>query len=312
MQTVSLVAITLLSVIFIIGVPGNIITLFVYLQKARKSSTFVFISFMAISDFLLCCSLPLQIVFVFQLDEGVPNLYICKSICFVITACILLSVVSGAAVGFDRYVALCRPLRRRLSVNTSVVLSVICSVMVIFAALPSFMVITVTNYGNFSLCRSLTSSESVLIYIRKYAIVGTFVVAALITIVSYVLVWRAIHGHKRVGTKSKIPSSLENNSTFQRNHSVEFYSHFITNVPMKNCNDRSNSQHGGLGSIDTNQKSLAHSLDEIEPSGQTMPRSHRTDLIKGATTDINLKETSDEIDMDQKSDECLVLGVPGN
>ncbi|XP_071839383.1 uncharacterized protein [Apostichopus japonicus] len=235
MSLTTSVVIAILSIIFLVGVPGNVLTLLVYVRKARKSSTFVFISFMAISDLILCCSLPFQIWFAIGREAGFPNQYLCKSSYFVSTSCITLSLVSSAAVSVDRYLAVCHPIKRRLSVRTSLALSAFCALITLVVAVPSFALSTVIEIDGTDTCR-LISNDSLLAYVRKAISVLTFIFAVTLTTVCYTLVWLAIRRQKKIQDGWIVSHSLPTSNKENSNIDKDMISHVTTSV-HPNCEE---------------------------------------------------------------------------
>lgn len=97
------------SLLFVIGIPGNIIVFFVYSKKLRKNSTTIFILVLAVFDLINCTvTLPTEIVmllnpFVFHIGP------VCKMSRFTTYTCNGAAAVILAAIAIDRYKRVCRP-----------------------------------------------------------------------------------------------------------------------------------------------------------------------------------------------------------
>lgn len=97
------------SLLFVIGIPGNVIVFFVYSKKLRKNSTTIFILVLAVFDLINCTvTLPTEIVmllspFVFHIGP------VCKMSRFTTYTCNGAAAVILAAIAIDRYKRVCRP-----------------------------------------------------------------------------------------------------------------------------------------------------------------------------------------------------------
>ncbi|XP_052106752.1 uncharacterized protein LOC127739182 [Mytilus californianus] len=97
------------SLLFVIGIPGNVLVFFVYSKKSRKNSTTVFILVLAVFDLVNCtATLPTEIVmllnpFVFNIGP------VCKMSRFTTYTCNSAAAVILAAIAVDRYKRVCTP-----------------------------------------------------------------------------------------------------------------------------------------------------------------------------------------------------------
>ncbi|XP_063418687.1 uncharacterized protein LOC134701464 [Mytilus trossulus] len=97
------------SLLFVIGIPGNVLVFFVYSKKTRKNSTTIFILVLAVFDLVNCtATLPTEIVmllnpFVFNIGP------VCKMSRFTTYTCNSAAAVILAAIAVDRYKRVCTP-----------------------------------------------------------------------------------------------------------------------------------------------------------------------------------------------------------
>ncbi|KAJ8046296.1 Cholecystokinin receptor type A [Holothuria leucospilota] len=195
LQTADLATIVFLAIIFIIGVPGNVLVLKVYFRKAKKSSTFVFISFMAISDLTLCVATLLHVGFLFTSVVDTKQI-LCSSMYYITVTFILLSVLTSLVVGLDRYVAVCWPHTKRMSVCTSLILSTICAVFSLSFAFPILFVVRVSS-GEYDFI-SCKGRFDIYPFLKFAQVIGYTVgmSSVVVIIICYSLVWRTIRNHR--------------------------------------------------------------------------------------------------------------------
>lgn len=125
--------------LMIIGVVGNLLVLYVYKFRFKRSTSRVFILSLAAFDFLTCIlGMPFHIIdmvypFMFIWDEA------CKSLSFAITFTILASIFVLDLIAIDRYRKICFPFGKQLSAKGTkitcwvvVVISLILAVPMLF------------------------------------------------------------------------------------------------------------------------------------------------------------------------------------
>lgn len=112
----ALIPVTLyLVILMIIGVIGNLLVLYVYKFRFKRSTSRVFILSLAAFDFLTCVlGMPFHI-----LDMVYPLMFVwdeaCKSLSFAITFTILASIFVLDLIAIDRYRKICFPFGKQLS-----------------------------------------------------------------------------------------------------------------------------------------------------------------------------------------------------
>ncbi|CAC5405825.1 unnamed protein product [Mytilus coruscus] len=105
------------SLLFVIGIPGNVLVFFVYSKKTRKNSTTIFILVLAVFDLVNCtATLPTEIVmllnpFVFNIGP------VCKMSRFTTYTCNSAAAVILAAIAVDRYKRVCTPHGKQITLK---------------------------------------------------------------------------------------------------------------------------------------------------------------------------------------------------
>ncbi|KAJ8021328.1 D(2)-like dopamine receptor [Holothuria leucospilota] len=201
-----------LAIISVIGVPGNVLVLKVYCRKARKLSTYVFISFMAISDLFLCVLTPLHTAFILVTDPGKKQV-LCNIEIFITAVCRILSFLTSAVVAFDRYVAVCWPHTKRLSVPTSLILSMTCAVYSVVLSIPAFFIVPLSlDEYDFISCKSHFDTHP-LFRIGAITVSSTVFISTVATVMCYTLVWRSIRNQRMVINLSRqVPAKKVGNN----------------------------------------------------------------------------------------------------
>ncbi|KAL4217665.1 hypothetical protein ACF0H5_022407 [Mactra antiquata] len=105
----------LVCVLMIIGIPGNLIALLVYLTKMKRNAASYFIITLAISDLINCTiNLPVEIVLITNFTTfDIP--WLCKFTRFLTAAMNNTSSFILAAIAVERFRSICRPLKPRMS-----------------------------------------------------------------------------------------------------------------------------------------------------------------------------------------------------
>lgn len=103
-----------LLVLMIIGIVGNLLVIIIYKRKFKRSSARVYIICLAVADLAVCIvGIPYHVLdLTFLLTYTDQN--VCKVLSFLIGACTLSSVFILLVVGLDRYLKVCRPLKKQI------------------------------------------------------------------------------------------------------------------------------------------------------------------------------------------------------
>nr|XP_054761220.1 trace amine-associated receptor 1-like [Lytechinus pictus] len=111
MDASAIVAVSLFTIIFVIGVPGNSLVVWVFAKKSRKTSTSLLIISLSSIDLCACLIAPVHLVR--SLGGGVINAFVCKSSIYGSRAFSFSALYLTTCIALDRYMAVCRPLESR-------------------------------------------------------------------------------------------------------------------------------------------------------------------------------------------------------
>ncbi|XP_041472644.1 gastrin/cholecystokinin type B receptor-like [Lytechinus variegatus] len=111
MDASAIVAVSLFTIIFVIGVPGNSLVVWVFAKKSRKTTTSLLILSLSIIDLCACLIAPVHLVR--SLGGGVINAFVCKSSIYGSRAFSFSALYLTTCIALDRYMAICRPLESR-------------------------------------------------------------------------------------------------------------------------------------------------------------------------------------------------------
>ncbi|XP_052251767.1 vasopressin V1b receptor-like [Dreissena polymorpha] len=103
-----------LVTVMLIGLVGNICVVLVYKLKFKRSSARVYIISLALTD-MSVCSVGILYHF-YDLTNSITyeNVLTCKILSFIISLCSLSSIFILLVVGLDRYLKVCRPLKKQI------------------------------------------------------------------------------------------------------------------------------------------------------------------------------------------------------
>ena len=207
----------------ILGLPGNAIILQTYAWKKRKTSTDFLIMGQAVIDFVACSfSLP------YIIRSGFPELItigLCRFVFYAEEIFALNSLLLTTLISIDRYLAVCRPLRRRMTVRKSISLIILCVVISIVIYLPCPIATSLTIWNGRRVCKfvSFNPLGAVLFVIF---ISGVFTVSFATNNILYILIYASLRKRAKIHanlTGNELPtatvasnaaSSLELNSRF--------------------------------------------------------------------------------------------------
>ncbi|XP_051516648.1 growth hormone secretagogue receptor type 1-like [Myxocyprinus asiaticus] len=114
-----LVVVTTLCVpLLLLGLLGNTLTIVVvWLRPQMRSTTYQYLSSMAVSDVLILLLMPLDLYKLWRYRPWLLGDAVCKLSMFVGECCTFSSILHMTALGAERYLAVCFPLRARLLVT---------------------------------------------------------------------------------------------------------------------------------------------------------------------------------------------------
>ncbi|XP_062872063.1 growth hormone secretagogue receptor type 1-like [Trichomycterus rosablanca] len=114
-----LVVVTTLCVaLLVLGLMGNILTILVVcLRPQMRSTTYLYLSSMAVSDIMMLALMPLDLYKLWWYRPWLLGNAVCKLSQFVSECCTFSSILHMTALGAERYVGVCFPLRARLLVT---------------------------------------------------------------------------------------------------------------------------------------------------------------------------------------------------
>ena len=179
-----------LSLIIALGVPGNLLVLFVYLKNRAVTSTDWFIIFITFYDLISSSiNVPIYLTFI----TGAWKLYgsdvICKLHMFLSQSVVLSSTFLICGIAFERYCKVCQSSRSKLTPGKSRnICLVVCLISVVFST-PTFAFFR--NSHN----RCISANEGLLntlMNIYYTAVFLTFVIAIGILLFSYSKIAKAI------------------------------------------------------------------------------------------------------------------------
>nr|XP_055043570.1 growth hormone secretagogue receptor type 1-like isoform X2 [Misgurnus anguillicaudatus] len=114
-----LVVVTTLCVpLLLLGLLGNALTILVVWHRPQmRSTTYLYLSSMAVSDVLILLLMPLDLYKLWHYRPWLLGDAVCKLSVFIGECCTFSSILHMTALGAERYLAVCFPLRARLLVT---------------------------------------------------------------------------------------------------------------------------------------------------------------------------------------------------
>ena len=179
-----------LSLIIALGVPGNLLVLFVYLKNRAVTSTDWFIIFITFYDLISSCiNVPIYLTFTTGAWKLYGSDFICKLHMFLSQSVVLSSTLLICGIAYERYCKVCQSARTKLTPGKSRnICLVVCLISVVFST-PTFAFFR--NNHN----RCISANEGLLntlMNIYYTAVFLTFVIAIAILLFSYSKIAKAI------------------------------------------------------------------------------------------------------------------------
>ena len=222
-------AIVYTAVLMIVGFIGNILVIIYYGCKAKRTSTSLFISMLAIFDLTACViAMPgeiLDIRYFFMFE----NVVMCKLSKFVNHLTAAGSSLTLVIVAVDRHRRICFPFRHQIQVKHAFVSSIVCGSVALLLSAPSLIIYAPTQVDipvpytsnstiNGKDCTSTKAEQfSLFIWIFNGIYFLIFLLLAFSVTVLYIKIGRVVLKHNRHGavrtTSQSTTSQTSTNNT---------------------------------------------------------------------------------------------------
>ena len=153
------VVIALLVVMSVIGTAGNLCVMCVYLKKKENLVSNHFIIVLAVVDFTTCLVIIPYTIFMEYVEFYVTSDLCCKFYHFLITSNIPFSALIMVAIAVDRYLCICHPFQRVMTMNRAKALSV---TLAMFACLLGVFVALIYGVYQIQQPNNSTSTEALI------------------------------------------------------------------------------------------------------------------------------------------------------
>lgn len=208
------------TILMLVGTPGNILVLYVYFFKWRKSTSRMFILFLTGLDLVNCVStLPMEI-FMMRYTVMLDRPWLCKISRFSTYTMNSSSAAILVAIAVDRFKRICRPHGPQFSAKMSKYICIFCIVLALLFSWPSLLI-----YGTRVVNLGLVKGWSCLVenkYDRSVYPVVYFVVMTASTVVIfttlsilYYFVGLQVYRHRRNRLIRKAESAVAKSLVIQ-------------------------------------------------------------------------------------------------
>lgn len=197
------------SVIFLVGLVGNIIALYVFLGIHRKRNSIqIYLLNVAVADLLLIFCLPFRIMYHLNENKWVLGVVLCKVVGTLFYMNMYISIILLGFISLDRYIKINRSIQQRKAVTTRQSIYVCCTVWTV--ALVGFLtmiILTLKKGGhNSTMCfhyRDKLNEKGEAIF--NLVLVVMFWLIFLLIILSYIKIGKNLL--KISKRRSKFPNS---------------------------------------------------------------------------------------------------------
>ncbi|NXE50819.1 GPR34 protein, partial [Dromaius novaehollandiae] len=190
-DSLSFALILFYSIIFVIGLVGNIIALFAFLCiHQKRNSIQVYLLNVAIADLLLIFCLPFRILYHITGNTWMFGSILCKIVGTLFYMNMYISIVLLGLISLDRYVKINKSMKRPKMLTTTRSIYICCTVWAL--ALTGFIIVVAPSFfksekGNSTMCfhyrdKHKAKTEAIL----NYIIVIIFWIVFFLLILSYV------------------------------------------------------------------------------------------------------------------------------
>ncbi|NXS51299.1 GPR34 protein, partial [Brachypteracias leptosomus] len=190
-NSLSLALIVFYSIIFVVGLVGNIIALFAFLCiHQKRNSIQVYLLNVAIADLLLIFCLPFRILYHVTRNTWMFGLILCKIVGTLFYMNMYISIVLLGLISLDRYIKINKSVKRPKMLTTTRSIQICCTVWAI--ALAGFITVVAPSFfkskdSNSTMCFHYRNKQNAKPEaIINYIIVIIFWIVFFLLILSYV------------------------------------------------------------------------------------------------------------------------------
>lgn len=197
------------SVIFIVGLVGNIIALYVFLGIHRKRNSIqIYLLNVAIADLLLIFCLPFRIMYHINQNKWTLGVILCKVVGTLFYMNMYISIILLGFISLDRYIKINRSIQQRKAITTKQSIYVCCTVWTV--ALVGFLtmiILTLKKGGhNSTMCFHYRDKHNAIgEAIFNLILVVMFWLIFLLIILSYIKIGKNLLSISK--KRSKFPNS---------------------------------------------------------------------------------------------------------
>ncbi|XP_046546342.1 LOW QUALITY PROTEIN: neuropeptide S receptor-like [Haliotis rubra] len=130
-----------MGIMMLVGFFGNILVIYIYAVRLKRSTTRLFITALAVADTVVCIvCIPVEIVVVRYLYSfDIP--WLCRVFRTIVLACVTTSISVLISIAVDRYKRVCTPFKSQISVKRAKIAVGIGCIVAITLASPSMVIL---------------------------------------------------------------------------------------------------------------------------------------------------------------------------
>ncbi|XP_041485940.1 muscarinic acetylcholine receptor M1-like [Lytechinus variegatus] len=178
------------TVIFFLGIPGNISILLVYRKRKTGGSTRIYIMAIAVVDLGVCLLSP---AIIYNSIETYANIIFCKLFVFAYVSLVFLSLLLMVLIGIDRYFKICHSIRIKTSPRRAKLTVTICTIFCFGFNTPFLLFLTLKKQDDGVICAQSAQGD-----FQDITTSTIYLIAFAIAFGCYGLIYRNVKGHSKV------------------------------------------------------------------------------------------------------------------